>query len=106
MEGIAQKTGRGRASLYRRWPSKRHLVAYAVVSELGANPTPDTGSLRLDLTRAVETLILGFERALAPALAGLLGEMSVDADLAKIIRKEVLAKRRRSMRAAFERGIE
>jgi AcrR family transcriptional regulator len=106
MQGIARKTGRGRASLYRRWPSKRHLVAYAVVSELGANPTPDTGSLRLDLVRAVETLILGFERALAPALAGLVGEMPGDGELARMIRKDVLAKRRRSMRAAFERGIE
>jgi len=37
MEGISRKIGRARASLYRRWPSKRHLVAYAVVSELGAH---------------------------------------------------------------------
>ena len=34
MEGIARKIGCARASLYRRWPSKRHLVAYAVVTEL------------------------------------------------------------------------
>jgi AcrR family transcriptional regulator len=105
MEGIARKTCRARASLYRRWPSKRHLVAYAVVSELGANPSPDTGSLRLDLTRAVDTLISGFQGALGPALAGLVGEMADDPVLARTIRKEVLAKRRRSIRAAFQRGI-
>jgi AcrR family transcriptional regulator len=105
MEGIARKIGRARASLYRRWPSKRHLVAYAVVSELGANPSPDTGSLRLDLMRAVETLITGFRGALGPALAGLVGEMADDPVLARTIRKEVLAKRRRSIRAAFQRGI-
>jgi len=105
MEGIARKIGRARASLYRRWPSKRHLVAYAVVSELGANPSPDTGSLRLDLMRAVETLITGFQGALGPALAGLVGEMADDPVLARTIRKEVLAKRRRSIRAAFQRGI-
>lgn len=105
MEGIAGKIGRARASLYRRWPSKRHLVAYAVVSELGANPSPDTGSLRLDLMRAVETLITGFQGALGPALAGLVGEMADDPVLARTIRREVLAKRRRSIRAAFQRGI-
>lgn len=105
MEGIARKIGRARASLYRRWPSKRHLVAFAVVSALGANPSPDTGSLRQDLMEAVETLVTGFRGALGPALAGLVGEMADDAVLARTIRKEVLAKRRRSIRAAFRRGI-
>jgi AcrR family transcriptional regulator len=105
MEGISRKIGRARASLYRRWPSKRHLVAYAVVSELGAHPSPDTGSLRLDLTRTVETLITGFQGALGSALAGLVGEMADDPVLARTIRKDVLAKRRRSVRAAFRRGI-
>jgi AcrR family transcriptional regulator len=106
MEGIARKIGRARASLYRRWPSKRHLVAYAVVTELGANPSPDSGSLRVDLMQAVATLITGFQGALGPALAGLVGEMAGDPVLARTIRKEVLAKRRRSIRAAFRRGIE
>lgn len=105
MEGIARKIGCARASLYRRWPSKRHLVAYAVVTELGANPSPDTGSLRRDLMGAVRTLITGFQGALGPALAGLVGEMADDPTLARTIRKEVLAKRRRSIRAAFRRGI-
>jgi AcrR family transcriptional regulator len=105
MEGIARKIGCARASLYRRWPSKRHLVAYAVVSELGANPSPDTGSLRLDLMRTVETLIAGFQGTLGSALAGLVGEMADDPALGRTIRKEVLGKRRRSIRAAFRRGI-
>lgn len=105
MEGIARKVGRARASLYRRWPSKRHLVAYVIVSELGADPSPNTGSLRRDLMGTVETLIIGFQGALGPALAGLVGEMADDAVLARTIRKEVLAKRRRSIRAAFNRGI-
>jgi hypothetical protein len=42
-DGIARKVRRARTSLYRRWPSKRHLVAYAVLSELGASPAADTG---------------------------------------------------------------
>ena len=38
-------------------------------------------------------------------MAGLVGEMADDAVLARTIRKEVLAKRRRSIRGAFRRGI-
>ena len=55
--------------------------------------------------RTVETLIIGFHGALGPALSGLVGEMADDPVLARTIRKEVLAKRRRSIRAAFRRGI-
>src|SRR6266436_1723513 len=32
VDGIARKVKRARTSLYRRWPSKRHLVAYSVLS--------------------------------------------------------------------------
>jgi AcrR family transcriptional regulator len=105
MEGMARKIGCARASLYRRWASKRHLVAYAIVTELGPNPTPDTGSLRIDLMRALATLVTGFLGPLRPALAGLVGEMADDPALARTIRKEVLARRRHSIRAAFQRGI-
>jgi AcrR family transcriptional regulator len=106
MEGIARATHRARASLYRRWPSKRHLVAYAIVSRLGAEPSPDSGSLRSDLVATVLSLTVGFRGSLGAAMAGLVGDMVDDAALARVIRKEVLAKRRRSIRAAFKRGLE
>jgi len=106
IEGIAKSIGRARSSLYRRWPSKRHLVAYAVVNELGENPAADTGSLRGDLLSAVTTLWRAFRGPLGQALAGLVADMAQDAALASSIRKEVLAPRRRSMREAIERARE
>jgi AcrR family transcriptional regulator len=102
--GIAKNVGRARSSLYRRWPSKRHLVAYAVVSELGENPAADTGSLRGDLLSAVGTLWRAFRGPLGHALAGLVADMAQDAALASSIREEVLAPRRGSMREAIERA--
>ena len=54
IEGIARQVKRARTSLYRRWPSKRHLIADAVMAELGAQPAPDTGSLRKALKAAVQ----------------------------------------------------
>lgn len=102
--GIAGRIKRGRASIYRRWPSKRHLVAYSVVSEMGASPAPDTGVLRKDLEAVVGTLLRAFGGPLRQALPGLVAEMAHDAELAEAIRKEVLAARRRSMRDAFARA--
>jgi AcrR family transcriptional regulator len=104
MDGIAKKVGRPRSSLYRRWSSKRHLVAYAVVSELGENPAADTGTLRGDLLSAVRTLWRAFRGPLGHALAGLVADMAQDAALASVIRQRVLTPRRRSMREAVERA--
>jgi AcrR family transcriptional regulator len=105
MEGVARQVRRARTSLYRRWPSKRHLVADAVVAELGAEPAPDTGSLRKDLRAAVGTLLTGFAGPLGKALPGLVADMALDPALARLIREKVLVARRRSIRAAFERGV-
>ncbi len=105
MEGVARQVKRARTSLYRRWPSKRHLVADAVVAELGAQPAPDTGSLRKDLKAAVGTLLNGFAGPLGKALPGLVADMAHDPVLARMIREKVLVARRRSIRAAFERGV-
>jgi AcrR family transcriptional regulator len=104
IDGIARSLGRARSSLYRRWPSKRHLVAYAVVSELGENPAADTGTLRGDLLSAVTTLWQAFRGPLGQALAGIVADMARDAALAAAIRKDVLVPRRRSMREAIERA--
>ncbi len=104
IDGIARKVKRARTSLYRRWPSKRALVAYAVVSEMGHNPAADTGALRGDLEAAVETFLSAFAGPLGQALAGLVADMARDDELAQIIRQEVLAARRKSMREAFARA--
>jgi AcrR family transcriptional regulator len=104
IDGIARNVGRARSSLYRRWPSKRHLVAYAVVGELGEHPAADTGTLRGDLMSAVSTLWRAFRGPLGHALAGLVADMAQDAALASSIRQKVLVPRRRSMREALERA--
>lgn len=104
IDGIARKVKRARTSIYRRWPSKRHLVAYAVLNEMGDNPAADTGGLRADLEAVVETLLHAFAGPLGQALAGLVADMAEDAQLAETIRQEVLAARRRSMREALVRA--
>jgi AcrR family transcriptional regulator len=105
IERIAKTVRRARTSLYRRWPSKRHLVAYAVVSTLEAEPAPDSGSLRQDLICAVDTLRRAFSGPLGQALPGLVADMAHDLELARMIRGEVLNRRRTSIRNAILRGI-
>lgn len=105
IERIAKTVKRARTSLYRRWPSKRHLVAYAVVSTLDAEPAPDIGSLRRELIYAVDTLRRAFSGPLGKALPGLVADMAHDPELARIIRDEVFLRRRTSIKNAISRGI-
>jgi AcrR family transcriptional regulator len=104
IEGVARIAKRARSSIYRRWRSKRDLVAYAVLSAMGERPAADTGHLRKDLAAAAGTLLNAFAGPLGQALAGLVADMAQDAGLARTIRSEVLAARRSSMREAFDRA--
>ena len=104
LEGVARKVERARTSLYRRWPSKRHLVVHAVLTEMGASPAANTGTLRGDLQAAVSTLLRAFAGPLQHALPGLVAEMAHDFELGETLRREVLGPRRKSMSAAFARA--
>src|SRR5262249_5979605 len=59
LEGVAERAGCSKATIYRRWPSKLHLVVEAV-SQLPPLPEPDTGKLAGDL----RALLRGFVRIL------------------------------------------
>lgn len=104
VDGIARTVRRARASIYRRWPSKPHLVAYCIVSTLGASPAPDTGVLRKDLLAAVGTRRRAFAGPLGQALPGLVADMANDPELARAVQRQVLAPRRKSMRDALDRA--
>jgi len=106
IERVAKTVNRARTSLYRRWPSKRQLVAYAVLSTLNAAPVADSGSIREDLISAVEALRRAFAGPLGQALPGLIADMAHDAELARIIRNEVLVPRRASIKQAISRGVD
>ncbi|WP_162795308.1 TetR/AcrR family transcriptional regulator, partial [Nonomuraea lactucae] len=67
MERVAERAGAGKASLYRRWPTRLELVMDAVYEVLpDPASTPDTGTLRGDVLAAL--------RGAAEVLAGPAGE--------------------------------
>lgn len=54
IEGIAQRAGVGKSTIYRRWPSKEALVVAATRALQTAAPIIDTGDLRHDLRAMIE----------------------------------------------------
>src|SRR5689334_8191804 len=79
---IAERAGTSKPAIYRRWPSKAHLVHEAVFPMSDATELPDTGSLHGDMRemmrRTVGVLTTPAARA---ALPGLVGEMAADPTL-------------------------
>ncbi len=82
VSAIAERAGTSKPAIYRRWPSKAHLVHEAVFPIGAATAIPATGSLREDLRemvrRAMSFLTTPAARA---ALPGLVGEMASDPTL-------------------------
>jgi AcrR family transcriptional regulator len=82
VDAIARRAGTSKPAIYRRWPSKAHLVHEAVFPIGDATALPDTGSLAGDVREMVRrsAAFLTTPPARA-ALPGLVGEMAADMTL-------------------------
>ena len=107
IDGVAARTGVGRPTIYRRWPSKPALVIAALTQSPGLSPTPDTGALREDLLAfqrdQVRMMDLPASRRIT---AGLVADLVADPDLADTYLGDYVGLRQTSVAQALERGIE
>ncbi|ORA66279.1 TetR family transcriptional regulator [Mycolicibacterium elephantis] len=82
VDAIARRAATSKPAIYRRWPSKAHLVHEAVFPLGEATDLPETGSVAADvreiMRRTVAVLTTPAARA---ALPGLVGEMAADPTL-------------------------
>ncbi|MCV7220460.1 TetR/AcrR family transcriptional regulator [Mycolicibacterium elephantis] len=82
VDAIARRAATSKPAIYRRWPSKAHLVHEAVFPLGEATDLPDTGSVAADvreiMRRTVAVLTTPAARA---ALPWLVGEMAADPTL-------------------------
>jgi AcrR family transcriptional regulator len=82
VSAIAERAGTSKPAIYRRWPSKAHLVHEAVFPIGAGTAIPDSGrvpdGLREMVRRAMVFLSTPAARA---ALPGLIGEMAADPTL-------------------------
>lgn len=75
-EAIAQRAGASRPALYRRWPTKAHLVHDAVFPERSEPLVPPGGSFEHDLRTVIHQTLRSYARPEAQvALPGLLADL-------------------------------
>ncbi|MFE3444141.1 TetR/AcrR family transcriptional regulator [Nocardia sp. NPDC059180] len=106
---VAARSGIHRPAIYRRWPSKRHLVVAVVAELLGLHPTPDTGDLRADLTMSLRQLVAALrDTSLDRVLPALVADLGNDPELREHFLATVFEPRRDStaatLRSAMARG--
>src|SRR5690606_8140447 len=107
MEGIAERARAGKASLYRRWPTRIELVMDAVYSRLPdpAAP-PDTGGLRGDLLALLRANAEALSGPAGEALRGVLSEALGDADTTARVRRKTQGASMKIMRDILHRAVE
>lgn len=105
VDEVASRAGCGKATVYRRWPSRAALLL-ETAHRLGLEPpVVDNGSLRAD---SVEMLsVLAHKMRHTPAgriLPGIIAEATVDPEMRRIL-ADFIAERRDRPREVLERGI-
>ncbi|MEO8687621.1 MAG: TetR/AcrR family transcriptional regulator, partial [Solirubrobacteraceae bacterium] len=106
MEGVRTRAGVGKATIYRRWPSKEELVSDAIVFLHHEFDTPDTGSLRGDYEALATAVRASASRGGATTLMPrLLGESVNDPELFAIFRAHLVEPRRAALRSVLERAV-
>ena len=114
VESVAARARTGKASIYRRWPTKQELVADALIAGL---PAPADLSLPLpeydDSMTTVEALH-GVARTIAAVITSPAGavmraikfEALTDPELARLVDERFQAPRRAAMLGLLRRGVE
>ncbi len=103
VEGIASRAGVGKATIYRRWPSKLPLVVEAF-GQLPGFEDVDTGSLEDDLKKMLRAYLQAFNSTpLSAVLPSLAGERAHNPQLSELF-EPVSKGRRQPLVQAFERA--
>ncbi len=107
LEHVAARAGVGKATIYRRWPSKEAL-AQELLSELAAPhiAVADVGDTRAELRACVDTARHAVaETPFGPVIRALLSQIAVNPGLGDPFRETVVQARRAEVARVVARGI-
>jgi AcrR family transcriptional regulator len=107
VEAVAAKAGVGKATIYRRWPSKEELLIAALGSLKSPMPDPQGATVREDLVQMVDVMVRdAADPRYARQFAMLHGEGENYPKLMARYYETIVQPRREVIRAALRRGID
>ena len=105
VDAIAERAGVSKATIYRHWESRQHVVMDALTALKREEAIPDTGSLRGDLVQMLTAIAEHLGTPSASIYSVLCGIAEHDPELAEM-RRTFSAARRLGMLSLVERAIE
>ena len=107
IEEVAARAGVGKATIYRRWPSKGLLALDAFVASFREEqPQPDTGTLRGDMLVTLRAWVRAVTQTpMGSMLTGLIAEAQHDPELRGAWRDRVLEPLRHQRRIMLDRAM-
>lgn len=107
---VATRAKAGKATLYRRWPSKAELVIDAVAcmkqGEFTPDKLPDTGTLRGDLVAMIKPHSISDGERKLRVMAGVVSMLSRDPELAETVNRAITEPRAAVNRLLMQRAID
>ncbi|MFI5610501.1 TetR/AcrR family transcriptional regulator [Amycolatopsis sp. NPDC051903] len=106
IEGIAARSGAGKQTVYRWWPSKADVLLEALATKADVIvPVPDRGSLVADLREfLVDTFALGAKQPVGDTLRALMAQAQVDPAFGDRFREDFLLRRREVLGRLIDRA--
>ena len=105
---VATRAKAGKATLYRRWPSKSELVvdAIACMKSVDLDNLPDTGTLRGDLVAMIKAPSIKDAEKKLRIMAGLVSLLEREPGLADAAHRAIVEPRVEVNRVLFQRAID
>lgn len=106
IEGIASRSGTGKQTIYRWWPSKADVLLDALTTKAELHIAAPNEATYADDLRAflAATFALGRTRPIADVLRALMAQAQIDAAFGERFRTSFLAARRAALAAVLERA--
>ena len=107
VDGVAARSGVGKASIYRRYRGKEELALAILLDWLEQVRAPrDLGDTRKELTRFADTAVELLGTTLTGAvLRGLVSELAANPELARAYRERIVEPRIADVKTIIARGI-
>lgn len=107
VDEVAARAGVGKATVYRRWPSKEDLAVSAMERLYDAEfPEPDTGSIRTDLAESYRSVLAFVNSPEGEAFLRMSIAESVRDDRIAALYRESTLRREEQSRLTFQRAID
>lgn len=107
---VAARAKAGKATLYRRWPSKNELVLDAVAcmksNDIDYDALPDTGTLRGDLIALIKPPSIRDGERKMKVMAGIVSMLARNPELAEAAQKALVEPRAMANRILFQRAMD